>query len=343
MKLKHLLYVPIAALAISCGDSGEKAEGANAETDNAKKPEAGVYLDRSENPLMERYPKVPETLTEYASAKEAGKKAYKELQDRYAANFATLKQKVEASGAKFVLLIVTPTATQGMQADEMAGINFIRSVAAKNGAATIDLTAALNTQSPKKVTQVPKDGHWSKDGSVFLTNEVAKVLPQYFSVKNATTFANKPETFGDLDINSDQILDGGKGLPYHVTTNAKGMRMKGDITFPKTKQRILFMGDSEIYSPFLDDEYIMTYLLQQKFTDREILNASAIGYTLDDYISLYEEKAKFSEPDVVIVATNPADITDFYFSQRNRNARSFKAYEPTTNEVNLYKALYGSK
>jgi hypothetical protein len=85
-------------------------------------------------------------------------------------------------------------------------------------------------------------------------------------------------------------LDGGKGLPYRVKTNAQGLRMDTDVSSTKTKQRILFLGDSEMYFPFLDNKNIGTNLLQTAFPDKEMLNAANWGYSIDDYVSFTKKR-----------------------------------------------------
>jgi hypothetical protein len=64
-----------------------------------------------------------------------------------------------------------------------------------------------------------------------------------------------------------------------------------------------------------------------------------VGYSLDDQISLFNERAKFMEPDIVIVQTNGGDVLDQYFSHRNKYSRVDKAYEPSETEKEFYPAI----
>ena len=91
-----------------------------------------------------------------------------------------------------------------------------------------------------------------------------------------------------------------------------------------------------MFFPFLDNEYMATEILQNKMPDREILNASAWGYTVKDYLDLYKEKAKKSQADVVIVVTNGNDILDYYFSKRNLLGRKNSPTIPTKDELEYY-------
>jgi hypothetical protein len=141
----------------------------------------------------------------------------------------------------------------------------------------------------------------------------------------------------------DKIADGGKDMPYRIKINAQGLRMNKDVEATKTKQRILFMGDSEIFFPFLDNDFTGTELLQKIFSQKEILNAGMWGYTMDDYLSLYKEKAKKSASDVVVVVTNGNDILDYYFTNRNKLSRNPKATQPSPAEEKYYEMIYGKK
>ena len=103
---------------------------------------------------------------------------------------------------------------------------------------------------------------------------------------------------------------------------------------------MLFLGGTQLYSPFLDNNFIATILLQKKFPDKEIVNAGNTAYTLDDFLSLYREKARFTEPDVVFVCTNGDDILNFFFSQRNRFSRSQQKFDPSEVEQQFYEQTY---
>ena len=129
-------------------------------------------------------------------------------------------------------------------------------------------------------------------------------------------------------------------MPYHVQANSQGLRMNHDVKFPKKKKHILLMGDSAIFCPFLNNEFTVSAVLQQMFPDAEIMNSGIICYTIEDYVSLWNEKAKFAEPDLVIVQTNGGDITDLFFTHRNHFSRSGKPFLPSPNEEKFYKETY---
>ncbi len=292
--------------------------------------------------LKEQYPKIPD---EHILDNGPGTALYTELKKRYKDEAAALKQQVEATGAKLYFVILTVETGKGMLNANRYGIPEVKSILGQLGIEYTDFTPIVASQNQKVITQIPRDGHWSKKGAIFLADRLAPIIKRYYNTTSTVTYkdAERPETFGDLPPNDDEIMDGAKDMPYHVHANAQGIRMAYDLKFPKKKKRILLMGDSAFFSPFLNDEYTIAAVLQQMFPDAEIMNTAIIGYTIDDYLTLWNEKAKYAEPDIVIVQTNGADITDLYFSQRNVVARTHKPYYPTKNEEKFYKDNYGAK
>lgn len=264
-----------------------------------------------------------------------------ELKERYKSDAKKIKEMVEATGAKCVFMILT-TETDNSVPHSKYGLPYIRTVCNELGIELFDCTPLLAKKSPKEVTQWPKDGHLSKAGALYIADNLLPVLKKYENAKSTVVYkdSERPETFGDFAPSTDEIRDGGKDLPYHVKANAQGVRMDADITFPKKKKHILFMGDSGIFCPFLNNESTVTGVLQQKMPDAVLMNTGVIGYTLEDYITLWNEKAKFSEPDIVIVQTNGGDLVDYFFTSRNTQSRSHKPFNPSKNEEEFYKKAY---
>ena len=289
--------------------------------------------------LNHEYPKIPDDRLLDNGDNTA---VYKELKQRYKDATATLKQQVEATGAKMVFVILTPEVGKGMLNTGKYGIPFIRSTCAELGIECLDFTPIIATKDAREITQVPRDGHWSKVGAQFISDHLATIIKKYSDISSKVTYkdAERPETFGDLPPNDDEIRDGGKDMPYHVQANAQGLRMNYDIKFPKTKKRILLMGDSGFFCPFLNNEFTITADLQKMFPDAEIMNNAIICYTVEDYVTLWNEKAKYAEPDLVIVQTNGGDITDLFFTHRNHFSRSGKPFLPSAAEEKYYKDTY---
>ncbi len=338
MKIKKIsLALIIAAVPFihSCKEkhtsstTGKEAAQERADEDNARKVEQ----------LTHDYPKIPdERILENGD----GTPLYTELKKRYKDELASLKKEVEATGAKFVVVIITNESGSGLQAPNRYGIPYIKSICEQMGQECVDFTSLVASQDARVITQVPRDGHWSKKGSIFIADHLEPIIKKYYSNTSTTTYKDKERspTFGDLPPNDDEILDGGKDMPYHVKANSQGVRMDHDIKFPKKKKHILMLGDSGFYCPYLNNEFTISAVLQQRFPDAEVMNTGIIAYTIDDYLSLWREKAKYSEPDIVILQTNGGDITDLYFTQRNRLGRTHKPYNPSPAELKFYKSIY---
>lgn len=327
-----------ACLLFSC-QNNEKQNNA---LSNEAFAENGDTSARQREILKENYPSVPhdELFDNITADKQT---LYQELQQRYKHYLSDVNRAVTANSSKLIVVVLTPEVGSSITKANAAGIPFILQSCRELNIECVDLSPALASKKPEDITQVPVDGHWSEAGSKFIAQQLASLITKYGNYSSNKTYSEseRPRTFGDLEAGEDHIADGEKNLPYHVQANAQGLRMNNDLSFPKTKQRILLLGDSQIFSPFLDNDQIFSSVLQQQFPDKEILNAGIISYTIEDYLTLYLEKARFAEPDLVIMATNGGDVTELFFSHRNLYSRSPKAYEPTALERKVYKQLYG--
>lgn len=340
MKPLHFLYLLLAAgtpLLHGCANKNDDKERQHKEFEY-KQHEAQVAKLES---LNKEYPQIPdERLMENNGANSL---LYAELKERYKNHLIQLNKDVTATGAKFVVMIMKPIEKPGDPTlNFKAGRPFILKTCAELGIDCIDLTDQIDAQDPKEITLLPRDGHWSKKGGEFYAGLFMPIVKKYMGNKSTVTYKDneRPETFGDLPPNDDEILDGGKDIPYHLKANVQGLRMDYDLKFPKTKPRILFLGSSHVYFPFLDNEYIATTVLQKQMPEVEILNAGILSASIDDYVSLFAEKAKYAEPDVVILQTNGGDIIHLYFSNRNHVSRNQTPHTPTKLEEAYYKATY---
>lgn len=319
---KSNLTIALATTVILMACSEKKQDNQEVQTNNLK-----------ENILAD-YPEIPrEELLEDDSLT---LKVYEELTLRYKSQLTNLQQAVNANGAQLVLTFLSPEVGESLTKSNRLGKDLIEQYAKELNIPFFDLTQNLEKLDPKVITQLPKDGHWSKEGAKIIAEELTPIIKQYSQVKSTKIYTEKPELYGDLVPSNDEILDGGKGLPYRVKTNAQGLRMDADLEPTKSKQRILFLGDSEMFFPFLDNKNTGTNLLQNAFPDKEMLNAANWGYSIDDYVSLYKEKAQFAEADVVILTVNGNDFLDMYFSHRNRFSRNKQPQNPSENEKLYY-------
>jgi hypothetical protein len=265
---------------------------------------------------------------------------WEELKGRYQQNLSVLNEKVKATGAKLVVMYSTPEVGNSITPAQRQGRPFIEESCNALNIDFVDVTSNLKDKNPEEITNMPVDGHFSKVGAQIIAADLETVITKNAGQRATATYTERPTLLGDLKANQDEVLDGGKNLPYRLKTNGQGLRMDFDLAFPKAKQRILFMGDSGFFFPFMDNQYTVSHLLQAKFADKEFINACNWGYALDDYISLFEERAKFTEPDVVMIQTSGTDIMDMYFSHRNRFSRSKQATQPSAVEKAFYEKTF---
>ena len=324
---KIIALVPAFFLLFSC-------EGNNP----GKKSLSTLTLDMARKSLAEKYPKLP---TDEILRQANGDKLYKDLQERYKQSLRALATETDRDGVKLVVLVMSPNVGKSLTLANTYGIPFITQSCNMMGIEYVDMTPAILAQKAEAISQMASDDNWSKEGAAFVGEQFSYLMTGYDCFKNGKKFppGPKPATFGDMPPNENEVIDADKNVKYHITTNSQGLRMDHDLTFPKKKIRILFMGNTGVSCPELDDKLIPTYLLQQKYPAKEIINAGFQNYTIEDFLDLYMQKARFTEPDILVVCTSGEDILNYFFTQRNRYSRIQKVYRPSDNEVEFYEHL----
>ena len=300
-----------------------------------------VFRERK-NRAIDRYPKIPkDEIIQQASSS----RLYSELREYYKKSLLELKVSTDRDCAKLIVVVLTIETGKYATPASTFGIPFIFVTTDNMGVDYYDLAKKIAENDVTELTQTTEDGVWSKKGAIFIADQLDSIISKYNDQHSSKKFPDtkKPATFGDLQPNQDEMMYDYGDAPYHLKVNSQGLRMDHDLKFPKKKQTILILGDAEVFSPLLDNEYIATSILQRRHPDKEIINAGVNNYTMDDYTSLYEEKARFTEPDIVIVCTNGGDILEQFFTQRNKYSRSNKIYEPSEAELLFYNELYGKK
>jgi lysophospholipase L1-like esterase len=124
-----------------------------------------------------------------------------------------------------------------------------------------------------------------------------------------------------------------------VVVNSLELRMDQDLAFPKKKPRILCLGDSFTFGPYLANHDTYPGLLQQKYPDKEVINAGICGYTITDEVSLLKQRAKYCEPDIIIFQALDNDLMDFFYFKRQVFARDRQDFKPTPPEEEYFARL----
>ncbi len=292
--------------------------------------------------VVEDFPKIPhdEILQQMA-----GNRLYGELQLSYKNTLITLKTETDYDCTKLIVVIMTPEVGRNVTLANTYGIPYILKTCDNLGLDCYDLSTQLATKDMAEIALFPEEGIWSKTGAVYIAGLLGDIIEKYNDQRSSKDPSGKPKPalFGDLPPDINEVQDVEKTTKFRLKGNSQGFRMDHNLTFPKKKQSILILGDDKIFNQYLENEFIATALLQKRFPDKEIINAGMPHYTIDDFESLYRERARFVEADLVILCTDGGDILDQYFSQRNQFSRQKKIYLPTPTEEDFYDQLYRNK
>jgi lysophospholipase L1-like esterase len=163
--------------------------------------------------------------------------------------------------------------------------------------------ASIFEQYPKEsFTLLPYDGHLNAFGNKLIAKKLEEIINEFNAFSSRFKFVNRPVLLGDAPPNLDTIINWHKDLPFRLIINSQGLRANREYSFPKTKQRIVILGDSFSFGPYLPIDDTYPFLLEEEIDGRsEVINTSWPGYTIIDELSLFKEKSKYLEPDIVIL------------------------------------------
>lgn len=143
-------------------------------------------------------------------------------------------------------------------------------------------------------------------------------------------FFNRTEGGGDLAPDQDGVWAVWPHRPYHVQTNSDGLRNAEEFD-NEHDFVVLAVGDSFTFGPYVPNEdtwpaqleRLLDTVLYPRATS-QVLNGGVSGYTIvDEYHYLHERGVKL-EPDLVIIAFFPNDISDMRTLEREYLARPVK-------------------
>jgi len=164
--------------------------------------------------------------------------------------------------------------------------------------------------------------------SFFLLLIIEIVLRAF--VINSSQLSNygfNPNGLGDLLPNKNFVDTGVKRLPYLVITNSQGLRNEVEIDFAQDNFRILTIGDSFTYGPYVNNQDTWQAVLEKKLKDKfpdkkiQVLNAGVAGYTITDEFEYLKEKGIKTKPNLIILGIYANDINDLNQEKREIYAR----------------------
>lgn len=260
------------------------------------------------------------------------------FQNTYSEHFDELFKEVQGIQAKMAILYI-PMGRPVHQ--EERSRSFYRSLAEDYNIPFIDSLPRLNEYKFRYVYLVPENGHMSRFGNILVSEVLISFLDRMEEYRSNFRFSAvaRPSVMGDKEPNTGHISNVINGMVYREIVNKQGFRMQQDLVFPKQKQRVLFLGDSFTEGPFLANFNTYSGFLAKHYPDKDIINAGMGSYSIQDQKELFQNRAKYAEPDIVVLQVLDNDISDMFYFYRNFNNRLRFDYNPSPEELDFLKAV----
>lgn len=267
-----------------------------------------------------------------------GKEVLDSFKAEYEDNFRLLVEETKKIGSKLALLYLSTDFREDSLVLE-ANRQFFSQLAGKYDIEFLDLTEDFLLYPEQTLTLLPQDGHLSRFGNKVVVEKLSEYIDKYTDYRVNFQFNSRPKHFGDLSPGDNSIWQYNPNMPYRVIVNKQGLRMDYDLKFPKEKQRVLVLGDSHTFGPYLGNHDTYPGLLAAKYPDKEIINAGIAGYTITDEVSLFVERAKYTEPDITILQATDNDIFGLFYFKKNEFDRKKQSAQPSKVEIEFLNQL----
>jgi len=268
---------------------------------------------------------------------EPGKELLAELQRDYETEFAKLHQELAGHNVHPVMLYHPHHDYWSPHLPNSR--DFFKHLADKFGVDFVDLTDALFVYEPEVFSLLPEDRHLSRFGNQIVAKNLSEYLKRFKDRRSSLKFDRRPKLFGDQKPNFHDLSPWDTERPYMLTTNSQGLRMTYDLTFPKTRQRILILGDSYTFGPYLENAHTFPAILEKTLGYAEVINAGHGGYTISHEASLYFERAQYTEPDIVVLQVLDNDVWGLMYFHENKYNRHGESRKPTPAEISFLEKI----
>ncbi len=228
---------------------------------------------------------------------------------RYETIFRDFQRLCAEADARLVLLYIPST-----EFSRNTSRAFFSALAEKTQTPLLDLTDTFARYSSTTVYLLPRNAHLSRFGNQIVADELLRFLEPHLAHRSKVAYSQRPRRLGDLRPNHDAIWPMDPEMPYRVVTNSQGLRRNSDLPFPRPrdKTRILCIGDSFTFGPYLNGLDCYPQLAESRGRNVEVINAGISGYTLCDEYSYFEERGRFIEPDIVVLQVLDNDLYGFF-------------------------------
>ncbi len=272
--------------------------------------------------------------------KESGRELLAEFKNRYEQHFVELLKETKRIGSKLIVLYLPIPQKKVEKSVQDVNREFYRELAHRHDVHFLDFTEILYQYPAKHIYLLPKDDHVSRFGNQIIANELSKALSGYSDFRSEFRFLSKPSVLGDLKPNEKRIWHFKPDCPpTEVITNKQGFRMRNDLKEAKDCQRILILGDSYTFGPYLSNCHTYPGWLQHLHPDKEIINAGHGGYGIKNEVEQFLKSAKYSEPDITILQVLDNDISQMFSIMRTFSGKHYKFIPPSDIEKSFLEAV----
>ena len=269
-----------------------------------------------------------------------GKELLDEFKVRYEASFRSLVEASEKAQTKFVVLYIPSTSPQSTKAKAREICRkYFKGLALKYNIDFLDTTHDMHQYDWDRVSLAPENGHLSRLGNKVVAERLGDFLERFADYRSPTVYDRTRTVYADLPPDNEEIWNIMPSMPYRVVTNREGFRNKDDVEFPKTRQRVLLLGDSFTFGPYLPNHHTYPSLLQNLKPELEVLNAGIAGHTITDEASLFIDKAQFVAPDITVLQVLDNDLYGLFYFKMNEFDRNKKHYTPSALEKSFLDKL----
>ena len=262
-----------------------------------------------------------------------GKEVLDEFKGRYESCFRDLVIASRKARTKLIVLYIpsAPTGSAKMVSEEI-NRGLFRYLTKKYSVDLLDVTDLLRRHDWGHVTMFPEDEHLSRFGNRLIASRLNEFIATCCDDRSPTRYSNAGRIYGDLPPSTDKIWTIKPHMPYRVIVNKEGFRNSDDLAFPKTKQRVLILGDSFTFGPYLPNHDTYPGLLQEINPGLEVINAGIAGYTITDQQSLFVERAQFTSPDITVLQVLDNDLYGLFSFILNEFDRHNRVHSPSALE-----------
>jgi hypothetical protein len=237
------------------------------------------------------------------------------FEEEYESAFAELAADVRSDGARLVVLYVPPTVPGPVSATVDAhDRGFFSALSSRHDAVFVDATPAFAPYPHDRVALLPENLHLARFGNQLLCDALVPILEELRDHRARARHVRRPRLLGDLPPCSRRLSEH-EHFPARVAVNCQGLRGR-EVRFPKTSQRILLLGDSFTFGIYLPEAHTYGAILEHRLDGREIINAGVPGYTILQERDLYRERARFVDPDIVVLQVLFNDLYGLFFFER---------------------------